>query len=218
MRQLFLTVFLTVAAISSGQNLKEMLEADSAVWYGLDFSRAKLMGDFSHPSAAGVKDGVLIVERWIPEWNALVLKEAWNFDVGAAIQKPKTRKEIASVMKLNAVINPDSIFSAEPIAYKFKNPEEQIGAMIKNYSDEKFRSGLGCVFIVESFNKKAVNANVYFVLFDIGSKKLIGYKRLMGTPKGGGIRNYWAGAIKDIIEQVKVSAYGGVKWNAMKSK
>lgn len=217
MEKVILTAFVLISNFLNAQSVKEMLEADSAVWFGMDFTKAKLIGDFSHPST-DAKAGELIVRRWIPEWNVLMNKELWNFDIATAIQKPKLRRETELTAQLNAQINPDSIHFEEPVNYKFKDPDKQIGEMLLKYHPEKYKAGLGCVFIVESFNRKAVNANVYFVLFDIATKKLIGYKRFMGNPKGGGIRNYWAGAIKVIIEQVTTTGYNAVKWNALKSK
>ncbi len=103
------------------------------------------------------------------------------------------------------------------MGYKIPDPEKTISEMIKNYSSDVKKSGLGVVFITESYNKKAHNAFVYFVLFRIETKQLIGFKRLTGIPKGLGLRNFWSGAIKDIIKQLG-SAYGSISWNATKPK
>lgn len=201
---------------SKSQTTKELLAADSAVWFGIDYSKAKFTGSFAQAFGIDPNDGTELVEKWIPEWNKIVLKEPQNFRVGEAIKKPYTYLDINSVNSINSKINKDSVYSEMPVGYKIANPEKVITEMIKNYSSEVKKAGLGFVFIVESYNKQAHNAYVYFVLFRIETKQLIGYKRLMGIPKGIGLRNFWSGAIKDILKQVESSAYPSVSWNAIK--
>lgn len=203
---------------AGAQNVKALLEADSAVWFGLDFSKAKFTGSFAQAFGIDPNNGSELVNKWIPEWNSLVLKEPLNFDIGLAIKKPWLHSDIKSVTKINSKIAKDSVYSEVPMGYKIQKPELVIPEMLKNYSSEEKKSGLGCVLIVESFNKAAHTAYIYFVLFDIETKKLIGYKRLMGVPKGFGLRNFWAGAIKDVINQIRTSAYPSLAWNATKSK
>ena len=211
-------MFILNASVLCSQNSKALLAADSAVWFGLDFSKAKFTGSFAHAFGIDPNDGFELVNKWIPEWNKIFFKEPQNFDIGGAIKKPNLYMDINSVNKINSQIAKDSVYSEMPVTYKIPDPEKTIPEMIKNYSSDIKKSGLGCVFIVESFNKAAHNAYVYFVLFEIESKKLIGYKRLMGIPKGIGLRNFWAGAIKNLIDQVKNSAYPAVTWNATKPK
>ena len=218
MKKIILVFFIFTSSFVSSQNIKELLAADSAVWFGLDFTKAKFTGSFAQSFGIAPNDGTEIVEKWIPEWNKIFFKEPQNFDIGEAIKKPMIYRDIEAVNKLNAKINKDSVYSAMPVAYKIPNPEIIIPEMIKNYKSETKKAGLGCVFIVESYNKEAHNAYVFFVLFDISTNTLIGYKRLIGIPKGIGLRNFWSGAIKDIIKQVKNSAYPSVSWNATKKK
>lgn len=205
-------------SFSYSQTLKELLAADSAVWFGIDYSKAKFTGSFAQAFGIDPNNGAELVQKWIPEWNYIVLREKENFPIGEAIKKPNIYLDISSVNIINSKINKDSVYSEMPLTYKIPDPEKTISEMIKKYSSEKKKAGLGCVFIVESYNKKAHNAYVYFVLFRIETRELIGYKRLMGIPKGFGLCNFWAGAIKDLIKQVGSSAYPSVSWNAIKPK
>jgi hypothetical protein len=195
--------------------LKELLAADSAVWFGIDYSKAKFTGSFAQAFGIDPNNGTELVEKWMFEWNSIILREPQNFDIGAVIKKPNIYPDIRSVNIINSKINKDSVYSEMPMGYKILDPEKTFSEMIKNYSSERKKSGLGCVFIAESYNKKAHNAYVYFVLFRIETKQLIGYKRLVGIPKGFGLRNFWSGAIKDIIKQLG-SAYSSISWNATK--
>lgn len=213
---IFLLLFCTLLVRS--QNYAKLLEGDSVVWFGLDFSKAKFIGSFSHIFGIDPNGGGDLVSQWIPDWNNLFIKEPMNFDMRTALKKPNLYYDLASVKAINSKIISDSVFTELPIKYKIANPESAIAEMIKAYDSEKVKSGLGSVFIVESFNKETLNANIYFVLFEIAEKKVIGYRRLTGIPKGIGIRNYWAGAIKDIIGQVKNSAYPMIKSNQKAKK
>lgn len=185
------------------------------MWFGIDYSKVKFTGSFAHAFGIDPNDGTELVEKWIPEWNKIIPSEPLNFPIGEVIKKPNLFYDINSVNRINSKINKDSVYSETPMGYKIPDPEKTISEMIKNYSSDRKKSGLGCVFIAESYNKKAHNAYVYFVLFRIEDKKLIGYKRLVGIPKGFGLRNFWSGAIKDIIKQLG-SAYSSISWNATK--
>jgi hypothetical protein len=217
MKKIIIIFFILISSTHFSQNTKVLLAADSAVWFGLDFTKAKFTGSFAQSFGIAPNDGTELIEKWVPEWNNMFFKEPQNFDIGEAIKKPMLYRDIGAVTKLNSKINKDSVYSAMPVAYKIPSPDITIPEMIKKYSSSK-KAGLGCVLIVESFNKEAHNAYVFFVLFDISNYKMIGYKRLIGIPKGIGLRNFWAGAIKDLIKQVKNSAYPSVVWNATKPK
>ena len=216
MRKVFFVLFILSTSFLFSQDIKVLLAADSAVWFGIDYSKAKFTGSFAQAFGIDPNNGNELVEKWIPEWNKIFFKEPQNFQIGEAIKKPNIYFDVNSVNIINSKINKDSIYSETPTGYKIAGPEKTIPEMIKNYSSDTKKSGLGCVFIAESYNKKAHSAYVYFVLFQIADKKIIGYKRLMGIPKGIGLRNFWSGAIKDIINQVENSAYPSVSWNAIK--
>lgn len=209
--RIFVGIFLVFfQLVGSAQSAKELLAADSVVWFGLDFSKAKFSGRFTHAFGIDPNSGNDLINKWIPDWNELFIKEPMNYDIREALKKPKTYYDLKPVSEGNSKIISDSVFNEQLVSYKIAFPELIIPKVIKNYSSEKYKSGLGCVFIVESFNKDALNASVYFVLFEISGNKLIGYKKLNGIPKGAGIRNYWGGALKDIIKQIKNSAYPGI--------
>lgn len=213
----FLTIFCFTFSISFSQN-KLLLKGDSAVWFGLDFSSARFMGGFAEAVGIGDHSASELINKNMPAWNDLFFLEPLNYDIGEAIKKPLLHKDIKSISKINAAINPDSLCFESPMPYKIKNPETTIQEMVNKYSSETKKSGLGCSIIVESFNKKALTAYFFIVLFDIENLKVIGYKRLNCIPKGFGVRNFWGGAIKDCLNQVRNSAYPSILWNATSKK
>ncbi len=106
----FLLIFFS-CGLSHSQSLKELLAADSSVWFGIDYSQAKFTGSFAQAFGIDPNDGTELVEKWIPEWNKIVLKEPQNFEIGEAIKKPNTFLDISSVNSINSKINKDSVYT-----------------------------------------------------------------------------------------------------------
>jgi hypothetical protein len=215
MRLCFLICFLTGITLNAQNKL--LLSSDSVYWFGMDFSKAKFMGDFvleqeMDPKTAGSD----LVNNEIHRWNDLFFKEQLNYNLKGALKKNYLFADVSHVTKLNRAINPDSVFSESKSLYKWENPDKIIESMVSQYTSTEFTKGLGLCFIVEYFNKKAEEASIYTVFFDIENKKVIGYKRLKGVAKGIGIRNHWGGAIKSIINQLGSSAYPSLVWQLKK--
>ncbi len=202
------------SASHSQNNL--LLNGDSAVWFGVDFSNARFSGSFADLFGSEDSASNETINTHFRQWNDFFINEPLNYDIGGAIKKLLLFKAIKSVNSINKTIIVDSLMIAEDKTYKIKNPETTIQSMVEKYESKTKKSGLGCSLIVESFNKKGVSAYFYFVMFDIESKQVIGYKRLWCIPKGMGIRNYWGGAIKDCIKQIGTSAYPAIVQQASK--
>ena len=63
------------------------------------------------------------------------------------------------------------------------------------------------VFIIESFNKTSEEGSLYIVFFDIATKKVLLFDKAIGKPSGIGFRNYWAGAIANVLKKTKKRSY-----------
>ena len=197
---------------------KMFFKSDSMVWFGLDFTKAKFTGHFAIESGLEINSVKELVNKDMPGWNDIILKEPLHYDIGHPMKKPIFFSDLSSITKLNSEITAaDSIYYEQKAPYKIYDPDKTIPAMVSNYKSDKYPKGLGCSFIVESYNQAAHDAYVYFVLFDIETKKVWGFKRIKGFPKGIGLRNYWSGAIKDIIKQLG-SNYGSIEYQTLKAK
>jgi hypothetical protein len=84
------------------------------------------------------------------------------------------------------------------------------------YTKGNKKEGLGLSFIIESFDKPNARASLWVVFFDIESKKILLSKHCVGKPVGFGIRNYWAGAIRHIMNEIRYCKYR--KWNKETTK
>jgi hypothetical protein len=81
--------------------------------------------------------------------------------------------------------------------------ESDVAAVVSDYTSGDYSDGVGLVFVVENFNKLKQEATVWVAFFDISTHELIQTKRFSAGPRGFGFRNYWAGAIYSVIEQIR---------------
>jgi hypothetical protein len=202
MKKLILFGLSIVFLSGKGQSPASAFAGDSIVFYGLDFSNCRLIGDF------GNGDGFAMKTKMFPQWNSLLLKEANKYDIYNAFNRTKVYYDFGPVEKQNAatdeskilVYNDDHSLNAETIA-----------AMIKRYPEGDKKAGTGLVFVVEKFNKTREVAVVYVTLFDIASKKLLVTEPMKATPNGVGLRNYWAKTIYQMLKDIDMYAYANWK-------
>ncbi len=186
---------------------KKVFSVNEIVWYGCDFTKAKFVGEFDQGMGAMPAKGYDMRTKWIPAWNTLIAKEQKNFDFKKAFEKDNIYYDIEPVTTVNAKMNTDACMANNP----GKIEKSNIGDMISKYPAGEKKEGVGCVFIVENFNKSTETAAVYCTFFDISSKKVLLCEKVEGKAMGVGMRNYWAGAIKAIIKTIEKS-----EWNSWK--
>lgn len=185
------------------QSAKDVFSSDEIVWYGLDFTKAKFVGQFDQGLGVLPASGADMRNKWIPEWNALIARETKNFDLKKTFRKTGVYYDIAPVNDLNSTIDVNECMSFNP----GKIEKSEIDEMIKKYKAGDKKEGIGLVFIIENFNKGAQKADVYVTFFDIASKKVLICEKTSGKVGGIGMRNYWAGTIKSILKQINSNSY-----------
>ncbi|MGZ3863750.1 MAG: hypothetical protein ACXVPN_01400 [Bacteroidia bacterium] len=183
---------------------KSRILGDSIVWFGIDFTKARMIGEFSNlrgidDEKPKLKDGM------IPAWNTLILNEQKKYDICKFFHKRSVYFDMNPVTKNNSLINETQLIN--PNEYTFKNPDETIAEVLKALPEGEKSSGLGLIFVVESFNKVQDLSNIYVTFFDIASKQLIYSQKISKKPHGGGLRNYWAGSIFDTMKSVDEDFY-----------
>lgn len=195
MRTILLSAMLVVstATILSAQPFgsKEVKEPTTIIWYGLDFSMARLIG------AEGFADPYDIKNRFFPNWNRLIVDEADKYDLKKTFLKSNLEYELTVVEDRNKEVRVDDLVTEND----YSITEADVAKIVKAYKSSKFSSGLGLVFIVESFNKKASKGNIWVTFFDIASGKVLLTRKYSGDARGFGLRNYWAGSIYKIMGQ-----------------
>jgi hypothetical protein len=185
---------------------KEIFTTDEIVWYGLDFTEAHFIGTFDQGAGLSLVSGEELRSTWIPAWNNLFVAEPYNFNLRRTFRKRKVYYDINSVNELNEKIKPDELMSFN----ETKIEKETIQEMVKRYTGKEKKDGVGLVFIIENFNKNSKTAGMHVTFFDIATKKVLMTEFMSGNPVGFGLRNYWAGAIKEVLNWIDFYEYN--KW------
>jgi len=172
------------------QSNAELFNSSKMVWYGMDFSRSKLVG------SEGFSDPYDIQKSYIPGWNNLILSEAEKYNIRKFFKKGEVVNDISAVEPVNEKINPSEW--VQTTAYTLDKSE--IAGMVKKYKSTE-KEGLGVVFIIESFDKFKESGFMYVTFFNIATKEVILTEKLSGKAGGFGLKSYWAKTIFLVLEQ-----------------
>lgn len=198
MKKIVLSLLLLSGFVFKAQDASKVFSATEIVWFGMDFTKTTFVGQFDQGMGAMPATGGDMKNKWIPQWNSLIATEQQNFDFKKALGKDNIYYDIAAMNTLNTKINPDGCMDVNP----GKIERSAIDGMVKKYSSNDKKDGVGLAFIVENFNKGAQVADIYVTFFDIATKKVLICEKVTGAAKGIGMRNYWAGAVKSIIKDL----------------
>lgn len=196
---------MAASAVFAQKTAKDFLSSDDMVWYGLNFSQARMVGQFDQAVGAGAATGSEMKGKWIPSWNGLIVSEPQNFKMGEAFQKTNIFNDLGPAETQNMAIDAEKLMSYN--AYKFADAAKTVNDVIASLPAGEKKEGVGVTFVVESFDKTAMMAYMYVVVFDIATKKVLISEKMNAVPKGIGLRNFWAGAVKDVLKQINSSRY-----------
>jgi len=221
-KKVFINVLLGWVFLASGVGLwaqdaaalkkytaRDFFKSDDMVWFGLDFSLAKMVGPFSEIGQTGIQSGATIKTKFFRAWNMLVLQEPRHFKLKQTFRKTNIYNDIRVVEKNNQKVDPDKLMTYNDQRLKTKDIEN----LVAKYGQGEKKEGLGLVFVVENFSKTSAEGTLYITVFDIASKKLLIAERMTAKPSGIGLRNYWAGSIKRILTQMERHSYATWKSN-----
>lgn len=202
---LTIAIVYSIALSYAQYTTKDIFQKDEIVWYGLDFSKSKMVGQFDQGAGAAPVSGYDLKTKYFLGWNMLVLKEQPKYDLKRAFRKNNVFYDLTAVEKSNSTVDPDNLFTYN--TYMFDKPDSVVNGIVASYSKGEKKEGIGCVFIVESFSKVSAVAFYYVTLFDIRTNKVLLTKRILAKPRGIGVRNYWAGSILYALEEIGGNEY-----------
>ncbi|HEY0656323.1 MAG TPA: hypothetical protein VGD65_24490 [Chryseosolibacter sp.] len=206
-------LFASLVSLSFGQKVEDLFRAsDTPIhWLGVDFSKVQLVGDFSQFGEAGKKSTIEIKNRYFPGWNELILNERDKYDIKGMIRKEHIIYSVEMVSNINATAATEDMETHNARIFSRQDIERHV----QHYQPES-KSGIGIVFIAEVLNKAETEAWFHFAAIDLSTNTVLLTERLRGTPAGIGLRNYWAGAIYDIIKEIKDRKYR--EWKSKHSR
>jgi len=186
-------LFLPILSIAQRTMHDFMNEECDVIWFGLDFTKAKLIG------SEGFSDPVAIKEDYFRKWNHLMISEGDKYDWGKALLVSDLKYDYGVVDVVNDNVKVKSLV----INKSYSIAESDILSAVKAYDIEDYSDGIGVVLMVESFDKIREMAFGYIVFFDVKTKDVLYFHELVGEAKGFGFRNYWAGAIYNWLKFTK---------------
>ena len=194
MKILFSLVTLCMLQLSliNAQTRKDIFENSNYkyTFYGIDYSNAKFIGEFSHFEENGKKDMDGIKSEFFYRWNDVLVKEKGKFNIRNAFHLNKLEYRGDEIATINDRTIVDSM-----AAYKskiFNKPMIQEIVSTYNFNEKE---GVGIVFIAEYLNKFKAKFGFHFVVFNIATKEILLSSRFEEKAKGFGLRNYWINPI-----------------------
>lgn len=197
-----LTIIFTLFAIGqvSAQNTMAALFTGKAkvVFLGLDFTQAKYIGRI------GFTDPAAIQNQYLMSWNYLIEAEPKKF----SLQKPlklgddQYTSKVEDMIRFNKSANvADNLTDDE-----YSISEDNVKKSVARYSLSE-KNGIGVVYVVESLNKTAAKMFAWVTFIDLSTKKVLLTERVEGDARGFGFRNYWAGAVYKINQNIGSKYY-----------
>jgi len=204
MKKHIVIILLLCSVIGRSQTVNDLFKSNDTKisWLGVDYTHVRLIGDFSQFSGIGEESSVEIRNKYFPAWNKLILSEPKKYDLKGMLRKGNIFYDIDLVMGNNYETAIEELES-------YNNPNyslEQIKGFVKEISFTN-KEGIGVIFIAESLNKNNEEAYFHFVAIKMATNEILIHERLRGEPRGFGIRNYWAGSIYDVMNQIRVIHY-----------
>lgn len=187
MKQLAILALTVVPLVCFGQRtMTDFMEENcDVIWFGLDFTQAKMIG------SEGFNDPVAIKEDYFRKWNHLMISEGDKYEWGKALLVSDLKYDYGVVDVVNDEVKVKSLV----INKSYSIAEEDIQAAVKQYNLSEYKDGIGVVIVVESFDKIREQGFGYITFFDVNTKQVLYNHELVGEAGGFGFRNYWAGAI-----------------------
>jgi hypothetical protein len=203
------TLALTTVTSYAQFTASDVFKKDEIVCYGIDFSKAKFIGQFDEGAGiGGAQGGSEMKSKWMPEWNMLMVNEqAKGFDFKKAMDKASIYYDMGPVKEDNANTDKDALMAMNAQKLSKEDAEKVVAGL--GAGDKK--EGIGMVWVVENFNKPEKAASYWIVFFDIKTKKVLFSEHVEGKCQGIGMRNFWGGSMKFIIKDIDKDGWASWK-------
>jgi hypothetical protein len=188
MKRILLIALIFIAGYNSTSAQTNPFAEKEIIWYGIDFSAAKLIGP------DGFNDLIQVKSKYFDAWNDIVVEESDKYNVKKYFAKDKVFDDLSVVQARNAKVNTEGLVIDEEYSFE----KEKVAEIIKSYETEQ-NYGVGLVFIVESLNKSKITSFVHVTFFDVKTKEVLFTSKVKGEPMGFSFRNYWAGSFLSVM-------------------
>ena len=175
-----------------GQNQESKADFDEVIWFGLDYTQVKFIGVSDQ-----FNDLDAIQHRYFRAWNDLIEIESPKYDLKSAFKVSNLIYALDSAIVRSERRDMKDIVQMS----EYELSENQVAEIVKAYADPAI-SKVGAIFVMETLNKTAVKETMWVTFFHVSTGEVFYTERLIGTPKGMGFRNYWAGGYYRVITEL----------------
>jgi hypothetical protein len=178
------------------QTLKDFFTSDAttALYLGIDFTKAKLIDDAT-TNETDIRD------RQFAGINELIITDSKHIDVAGSFHKKSMDHDLGEVDKKNLSIDPSQIKSTNTSDFH-RLKEDDISALVKGYSFSG-KTGIGILFVMEAMSKSGKAAAIWVTFIDMKSKKVLLTERMEEkTGMSFGFKNYWAAPVKKALDEI----------------
>jgi hypothetical protein len=172
-------------------NFKRVQDAQEITWYGIDYSKNKLVG-----LPADFKNLTAITQNYYGGINNLFLSEPQKYDIGGATGK-KINFKIETALTNGTKVDTSTLVTVE---------RQQLSAADVQEAIKQFKSDVSCVgmtMVMENFDKPMKMVRLHLVFFDPSTSEILFTKRYETPVSGGfGFRNYYASGIYQTIKKI----------------
>gem|GEM_PF-1683591 len=178
--------------------LNDIKNTDRLIWFGLDFSLARMYGTFN--------DKPKIQSVFLDAWNNTMvdgrIKGGGDFDLKKVLRKKRIDIDLSVVNTHNFKTTVGELFGFNDINSSIQIDKKVIDSVLAQYN-AKVRNGIGMVLIVESFDKTQELATVWVTFFDPDTNQVIYTRKYSGIADGMGMTKHWVIGILDILKEVR---------------
>jgi hypothetical protein len=191
-----IALFILISSTTFGQTKSDVFKEEVPVtWLGLDFSNTKLIGD--REKFGSESD----LRHLLDAWNDLIVKEPDKYDIAKAVDRKKVENAIEVTKEHNAEVDVMAMFTDDQKDYIHVSSDD-VSQIVSGY-DFKGKSGIGLMFVIESFSKLNEEGSMWVTFINMDSKEVIFTERLVNKPGGFGMRNFWAGCVYGVITKMQ---------------
>lgn len=193
-----------MAACIQAQHAADVFKAAEINWYGLDFTRIKLRGQFTQIGTTGFKNENEIRDVYFEAWNNIVVYQPEKYDLVKTFRTNNVPYDLGMINKRNSQAEVKDMFSSN--SSDAAVDEAHVKKMVSHYQTDK-KTGIGCVFIMESFDKGREEGTMWVTFFDLGSKKVLFTERMVEKAGGIGLKNYWIRTVYNALIRIQKTQY-----------
>ncbi|MBL4651885.1 MAG: hypothetical protein JKY53_03325 [Flavobacteriales bacterium] len=178
--------------VGYSQTMDDVYAAEEIVWFGVDYSKTKLIGGFDNPDR--------IIGEYFSKWNYRIIAHISERYNGKLYDKPFVVDVAAAIVRSEALHGENiTTFGSPPPPFN----GEQIQEIINLCNSPDNQQGIGLILISNYFGGRNKEAQYSGVYFDIETKKIIQVKNYLFNGSGFGMLPFWDKPLFHTLERIE---------------